>query len=145
MKCKTIHKNLIFLLDGDLPEKEMEQINTHLPGCEECSAFAEDLRKTLGIIEEEKTVESNPFLYTRLKARMESQAELEKIPFWKPVLVKVVQPVFFSLLLIAGVYIGYKIGTPAHTNMASANYTTADIFPYLNEMQSEPLEEFLME
>lgn len=145
MKCKTIHRNLIFFLEGNLPEKEKKQIEAHISSCENCSAFAEDLKKTLGIIEKEKTTETNPFFYTRLKARLESQAEPLKVPFWKPVLIKVVQPVFFSILLIAGIYTGFKIGAPARTNLVSAGYTTEEIFPYLNEMQSEPIEDFLME
>lgn len=145
MKCRTIHKNLIFFLEGDLPQKETEQIKVHLSGCEQCAAFAEDMKKTLGIIEKEKAIETNPFFYTRLKAKLESQTQAEKVRFWKPVLVKVVQPVFFSVLLIAGIYTGFKIGTPVRVNTAFANYTTEEIVPYLNEMQSEPIEEFLME
>jgi len=145
MKCKTIHKNLIFFLEGDLPEKETEQIKVHLSGCRECAAFAEDLKKTLAIVEQEKKAETNPFFYTRLKAKLESQAETEKVPLWKPVLVKVVQPVFFSVLLMAGIYSGFKIGAPLRVNTGAANYPTEEILPYLNEMQSEPIEEFLME
>ncbi|QGY44392.1 hypothetical protein GM418_12205 [Maribellus comscasis] len=145
MKCKTIHKNLVFFLEGDLPEIKKKQIEAHISNCDDCSAFAQDLKKTLGIIEKEKTTEINPFFYTRLKARLESQAEPAKIPFWKPVLAKVVQPVFFSILLIAGIYTGFKIATPVQVNTASVHYTSEEIFPYLNEMQSEPIEEFLME
>lgn len=145
MKCRTIHKNLIFFLEGDLPEKETEQIKVHLSGCKQCAAFAEDMKKTLGIIEKEKAIETNPFFYTRLKAKLESPAEAEKVPLWKPVLVKVVQPVFFSVLLMAGIYTGFKIGTPLRVNTAAANYPTEEILPYLNEMKSEPIEEFLME
>lgn len=145
MKCKTIHKKLIFFLEEDLQEKEMEQIKVHLSACKKCAVFTEELRKTLGIIEDEKSVEINPFFYTRLRARLESQTEPEKVPIWKPALVRVIQPVFFSLLLIAGIYTGFRIGTPAPLNTASANYTTEEIFPYLNEMQSEPIEDFLME
>jgi predicted anti-sigma-YlaC factor YlaD len=145
MKCKTIHKNLIFFLEGDLPENKTGQIQAHLSGCKNCAAFAEDMKKTLGIIEKEKSVKTNPFFYTRLKARLESQAKPEKIPFWKPALVKVVQPVFFSVLLIAGIYTGFKVGTPVRVNTVSANYTTEELIPYLNEMRSEPIEKFLME
>ena len=145
MKCKTIHKNLIFFLEGELPEKTTEQINTHLSECGECAAFAEDLKKTMGIIEKEKTTNINPFFYTRLKSKLESQEIPGSVPFWQPVLVKVIQPVFFSLLLVAGVYAGFRIGTPPSGNLVSADYTTHEVLPYLNEMQSEPIEGFLME
>lgn len=145
MKCSTLHKNIIFFLEGELPAKEMEQMQTHLATCPNCKAFAEDLKKTLGIITEEKSPRVNPFFYTRLKARMESESEKETVSFWQPVLVKVVQPAFFTILLLAGIYGGFKIATPVQTNMASTVYADNEIIPYLNEMQSEPLEDFLME
>jgi hypothetical protein len=34
MKCKTLHKKLIFFLEGDLPEKEAQEIKIHLNECE---------------------------------------------------------------------------------------------------------------
>ncbi len=145
MKCKTIHKNLIFFLDEDLPKREMEQIRIHLSECKKCAAFSEDLKKTLQIINKENSVETNPFFYTRLKTRLEKHPEPAQALQEKPVWIKIVQPVFFSVLLISGIYFGFKIGTPSHIKTASANYTTEEILPYLNEMQSEPLEEFLME
>jgi len=145
MKCSTLHKNIIFFLEKELPAEEMEQMQKHFEVCPECKAFAEDLKKTLGIIKDEKSPAVNPFFYTRLKARMESQLEKEPISFWRPVMVKVIQPAFFSILLIAGIYGGYKIATPVQTTMVSTVYADNEIIPYLNEMQSEPLEDFLME
>ena len=47
MKCEKLHKKLIFFLDGDLPEKEAQEINSHLNECTDCAAFAEDMKKTL--------------------------------------------------------------------------------------------------
>ncbi len=145
MKCKTLHKNLIFFLEGELPAKEMEAIKSHLSDCEVCAAFAEEMKKTLKIINEEKSPEVNPFFYTRLKVRLESQVEPKKISIWQPVLIKAVQPTFFSLLLLAGIYGGFKIASPVRVNMASTEITNNEIIPYLNEMQSEPIEDFLME
>lgn len=145
MKCSTLHKNIIFFLENELPVKEMEQMQKHFEVCPDCKAFATDLRKTLGIIEEEKLPAVNPFFYTRLKAKIEAQHENETISFWKPVMVKIIQPAFFTILLIAGIYGGYKIATPVQTNRFSTVYADNEIIPYLNEMQSEPLEDFLME
>jgi hypothetical protein len=145
MKCKTIHKNLIFFLESELPENEMEQIRNHLSGCKECSIFAEEMIKTFNIISEEKSPDVNPFFYTRLKTRLETQSAPKKLPFWQPVMVKVVQPVFFTLLLVAGIYGGIKVGTPVNATRISSGFTSNEIIPYLNEMQSESIEIFLME
>src|SRR5690554_3937691 len=115
MKCKTLHKKLIFFLEGDLPEKEAREIKLHLNECADCAAFAEDMKKTLDIIQAEKSPEVNPFFYTRLKARMESEEVREKQQIGFPVWERILQPALFSLLLLAGVYTGIKIGQPANS------------------------------
>lgn len=143
MKCKTIHKNLIFFLEGDLPASEMEQITAHLSGCKECAAFAEEMRKTLFVLNQEKSPKVNPFLYTRIKARLESQSMVGK-NLWKPALVKVLQPVFFSILLLVGIYAGIKVGNTASYEASVYSMQNKEIL-FLNEMEAETIEKFLME
>ena len=144
MKCKAVHKKLFFYLDDDLPEKEMRQVKQHLAHCNECAAFSADMQKTLGVLEKERSSEINPFFYTRLKARMENEQE-EFIELKKrPALVRVLQPVFFSVLLILGIYGGFKIAQPAPAQLAHYEIQE-EVVPYLNEMKAEPLETFLME
>lgn len=145
MKCKTIHKKLIFLLEGDLPENESVQIRNHLSECHHCKAFADELSKTLGIIENEKNPELNPFFFTRIKAKIELQAEVKNLSLNRTVFTKILQPAIFSILLIVGIYSGIKIGEPVTSNSFYSENTEIEIIPYLNEMQSEPIEEFLME
>jgi anti-sigma factor RsiW len=144
MECKALHKKMIFFLDGELPAAEMEQIKKHLSECSECAAFAEEMRKTLEVLASEKTPEVNPFFYTRLKAKMENQASVQRERLKKPILAKALQPAFFTLLLLAGIYTGIKIGQPAG-NTGSAYYQEQEMVPYLNEMETETIEVFLME
>jgi anti-sigma factor RsiW len=145
MKCNTIHKKLIFYLDGELPPQEMEFIKNHLAECKVCASFAEELQKTQAILTTEKSFEPNPFFYTRLKAKMEAEETVDYAPRWQSVWVKLVQPAVFSILLIAGVYFGSKIGKPAPMNIAITTFSDQNIIPYLNEMDTEPIEAFLME
>lgn len=145
MKCKTLHKKLIFFLEGDLSEKEAREIKLHLNECAGCAAFAEDMKKTLGIIQAEKSPEVNPFFYTRLKARMESEEVQEKQQIGFPVWERILQPALFSLLLLAGVYTGIKIGQPATTETDHNIFAETELVPFLNEMEAEPIETFLME
>jgi anti-sigma factor RsiW len=145
MKCEKLHKKLIFFLEGDLPENEAQEIKVHLSKCAYCAAFAEEMKKTLGIIQLEKSPEVNPFFYTRLKARMENQAEKAAKSVGFPVWKKVLQPAFFSLLLLAGIYTGIKIGQPSNTGTNQNIYSEIELVPYLIEMEAEPLENFLME
>ena len=145
MNCKTLHSKLIFFLDGDLPEKEMEQVREHLAECPDCSAFAEELKKTMSVLQIEKSPEVNPFFYTRLKAKLENQAIKNKRSYSLPVWQRILQPAIFTILLIGGIYSGFKIAEPQKVNREAMAYLEQETIPYLNEMQSEPIETFLME
>jgi anti-sigma factor RsiW len=145
MKCKTLHKKIIFYFDGELPATEMEQIKAHLLGCSDCVAFAKEMRKTFEVITSEKSPAVNPFFYTRLKAKMENRTSIQNELFRRPAFAKILQPVFFSLLLIAGIYTGIKIGQPVTVSSGSAIYAEQQIIPYLNEMETEAIETFLIE
>jgi anti-sigma factor RsiW len=145
MKCKTVHKKIIFFIDGELPAAEMEQMKIHFSECSECAAFAEEMKKTLAIIDIEKAPQLNPFFYTRLKARLENQAEQVAAIRQTPVLVRILQPALFSLVLLAGVYTGIKIGQPVKINTDIPVFTENEVVPYFNEMETESIENFLME
>ena len=144
MNCNDLHKKLIFFIEAELPKEEMQKIQLHLNNCEECSLFLEDMKKTLGIIETDKIQKADPFFYTRLKARMENEIEPQTDFSKQPVLVRILQPALFTILLLAGIYGGYKIGGTEAT-YKSAAIETQDMIPYLDEMKSEALETFLME
>lgn len=132
-------------MEGDLSEKETQEIKLHLNECADCAAFAEDMKKTLGIIQAEKSPEVNPFFFTRLKARMENEEVQEKQQVGFPVWERILQPVFFSLLLLAGIYTGIKIGQPVTAETSHSIFAETELVPFLNEMKAEPIETFLME
>jgi anti-sigma factor RsiW len=145
MKCKTIHSKIIFYLDGDLALDEMEQIKLHLSQCNDCAAFAGELSKSMAILESEKSPKINPFFYTRLKAKLENQVTEQNEIYRRPILIKVLQPAFFSILLFVGIYVGIKIGQPANSTATYGIYAEQDLIPYLDEMKNETIETFLME
>ena len=142
MKCKTLHNNLIFFLEKELLVSEMEQVKEHLESCPDCAHFAEEMQKTLGILETEKTVELNPYFYTRVKARMESQQE--EALLGRPVFSRILQPLAFSILLLLGIYSGINLGQPHKAELAVNTLSEQQMIPYLNEMDAEPIEAFLM-
>ena len=145
MKCKTLHTKIIFFIDGELPAAEMEQMKIHLSECSECAAFTGEMKKTLAVIENEKTPQLNPFFYTRVKARLEKQAENLTATRQTPALVRILQPALFSLLLMVGIYTGVKIGQPAKVNSDIPAFAENEVVPYFNEMETEAIENFLME
>lgn len=145
MKCKTLHKKLVFFLEGDLTDNKAQEIKVHLNECADCASFADEMKKTLEIIQAEKSPEVSPFFYTRLKARMENEKVQEKQRVGFPVWDKVLQPAFFSLLLLAGIYAGIKTGQQATSETNRNIVAETELVPFLNEMETEPLENFLME
>ena len=145
MNCKAYRKQIIFYVEGDLPPQEMEVMKSHLAECTDCAAFAEEVKKTLGVVEAEKFPEVNPFFYTRLKARMETQAMEHARKERNPVMIRILQPAMFTILLLAGIYAGIKIGQPSGGELSASSYPQEQMIPYLNEMETEPIEGFLME
>jgi anti-sigma factor RsiW len=145
MKCKIIHKKLIFFIEGELPQNEMKEIALHLNKCTECAAFADELRKTLAAAEREKNIQVSPYFFNRLKARMENQPEapspVHEFPVWE----RLLQPAVFSVLLLAGIYTGIKVGARATGELPASGYAEMEIIPFINELEAEPLEMFLME
>ncbi len=142
MKCKDVHNKLIFFLEGDLSEAEMKAVQEHLGECRECALFAEELKLTFSILETEKKPGINPFFYTRVKAKLEKQEEqsIER----RPVLARVLQPVAFSLILLLAIYGGIKFGATSAEQSESLT-VKQELIPYLNEMDVEPIENFLMQ
>lgn len=145
MNCNTLHTRIIFFTEGSLPQNEMEEIRSHLEKCPDCAAFAEEMKKTLIILQNDKLQKVNPFFYTRVKARLENQAAEKVAVQQSPVFVRILQSAFFSLLLVAGIYTGIKIGQPEKIHTNSSVYTEDEMIPYLNEMETETIENFLME
>ncbi|KJF42944.1 anti-sigma factor family protein [Draconibacterium sediminis] len=142
MKCKSVHNKLIFFLEKELPVSEMEQVQKHLDECSECARFTAEMKNTLQILDNDKVNDENPFFYTRVKERIAKQAEEQ--PAVRPVLVRILQPVAFSILLLLGVYGGFKLGQAPKANIAGSGFTEQEVIPYWNELEAEPIEAFLM-
>lgn len=145
MNCNTLHTKIIFFLEGELPAWEMEEVKIHLENCPGCAAFADEMEKTLSVLQNDKLQNVNPFFYTRVKVRLENQAEENIAVRRSPVLVRIMQPAIFSILLLGGIYAGIKIGQPSKINSGNPVYTENEMIPYLNEMEAETIENFLME
>lgn len=145
MECKKVHNKIIFFLEKELPDSEMKQVQEHLNICSDCARFMEEMQLTLSMLETEKSPVLNPFFYTRLKAKLENQESEQKLGFWRPAFLRVLQPAAFSILLIAGIYTGIKVGQPAPTKQFTATLMQNQEIQYLNEMASETIETSLME
>ncbi|MFY9150451.1 MAG: zf-HC2 domain-containing protein [Prolixibacteraceae bacterium] len=139
MNCKTIHQDLIFYLDNELPEERRSVVQEHLNVCADCRKFYELLKTEMQLITEEKNPEVSPFFYTRLSARLENKQDYLPQKSWSTVL----QPAFFSLILLIGIYGGLKLGNNASSPSIQQNRTSN--IQMLNDFEAEPIESFLLE
>jgi len=139
MKCKTLHKDLIFYLDNELPIEKRKEIERHLETCADCRYFYSFLQAEMQIIGKEKNPEPSPFFFTRLSARMDERPDFRQQSLWN----RVAQPAFFSLILIAGIYGGLRLGS--HASSGAIHQTSSSSVQLLNDFESEPIESFLLD
>jgi anti-sigma factor RsiW len=138
MKTKCIHKDLIFYLDNELPVEKRTAVEKHLEECADCRSFLAFIQESAQIMEKEKNPEVSPFFYTRLSARLEEKQVYQTQSQW----VRLAQPAFFSLVLLAGIYGGLRIGSNASSPKVNHQATSSALM--LNDFAAEPIESFLL-
>lgn len=138
MKNKCIHKDLIFYLDNELSEEKRTAVEKHLQECADCRSFLVFLKDEMQIIEKEKNPEASPFFYTRLSARMDEQPQFKPQGLW----VRIAQPAFFSVMLMAGIYGGLRLGS--NVSFSKVNQPATSSIQLLNDFEAEPIESFLL-
>jgi hypothetical protein len=97
------------------------------------------LQSELHIINEEKNQEVTPFFYTRLSARLEDGEKYQTQRSWSGLL----QPAFFTLILMFGIYGGIQIGNDASSTIIDQNAQSA--MQIFGDFESEPIESFLLD
>jgi len=144
MKCKIFHSDLIFYIDGDLPEARSKAIESHLKDCPECSAQYEYLKASLDVINTENDIEANPFFYTRVSERLRNLDARKDQKVIMPVYARVLQPAIFVVLLVIGTYTGISLGNVFEPEQEAANSASHTVEYYFNDFQQEKLETFLL-
>lgn len=144
MKCKIVHKKLIFYSTGELNNSEKEGISTHLKNCENCHNLYNELESTLNLVEKKKTLEPNPFLYTRIKQKLDNLENEKSQTVFNPVYKKVLQPVFLSFILAIGLFSGVKLGNTFVMDQEEKLSVSRTTEFYFNDFEQEKLETFLL-
>jgi anti-sigma factor RsiW len=132
MKCKSIHIKLIRYLDGEIKGDLQHEIEAHLKTCSHCSELLVRLKKALDIIDEEKKIQYDPYMLTRIMARLEDQKEI----VIRNRLQVAFQAIAFTVLIAAGIYSGIILGKDfSNRNAISGDYQNEVYF--LDELQHE--------
>jgi len=144
MECKKCHSQLSDYLEGKLEKQEMQEIAAHLNVCSDCSSFAIFLKSTLDIIEEEKQIQPDAFMYSRIMAGLDSLSTEGNVK--KNFLtLRWIPAVAAGLVLLIGVFGGLGLGralAPAY----HPDESEISGFAYLiNDLENEPIENFLLD
>lgn len=140
MNCQECQYNLLNYKERLLSEETSVQIKQHLEICPTCNGFAEYLSKTLKLIEYEKKLDPRPYLYTRLKVRMEASGS----PVLRKLWIARLQPAIFSMFLLLAIFTGIKVGEYFY-NPVENDFISGELNRLVNEMKTEPLELFLLD
>lgn len=108
MNCQLCQKNMDAYQEGRLPAGMKTQVEAHLRACEKCAESYSLQKLAERIMIQEKEMQSNPFLATRILARIEDlESSGDKtIPLYK----RVLRPVIISASLAAAILYGVMIG-----------------------------------
>jgi predicted anti-sigma-YlaC factor YlaD len=108
MNCQLCQKELDDYRMGILPGDIRSQVESHLQGCRKCTELYKLLTLAERVMNEEKKLQSDPFLPTRIMARIE---EIKSPAVWRiPVFIRSAKPVVLIFLLAFVIALGVTIG-----------------------------------
>ncbi len=140
MKCRTVHTNLIDYFEGTLNTNLSERLRLHLAGCEKCTAFAVVVRETLKTIEKEKSVSSDPDMYSGIISGLVRREHRVQLPYTAAFIFRRIAAV---LILLSGLSAGIILGN----SYLSREKLTADYrneIYFLDGIHQETIENILL-
>lgn len=109
MNCQLCQKKLDDYPLGMLPGDIRSQVESHLQDCRKCTESYKLLTLAERVMNEEKKLQSDPFLPTRIMARIE---EIKSPAAWRiPVFIRLAKPVVLVLMLAFVIALGVTIGS----------------------------------
>jgi len=82
---------------------KIEEIELHLKSCSPCSQMVEEVRRIYLLLDQERQVKVNPFLYTRVKARSKLSSKTLILDQFMTYLIK---PVIVAIAIFLGILFG---------------------------------------
>ncbi len=143
MDCKETYNSFIYYIEGDLSHEKIIEFDSHINECSSCSKIFNEIKLTYNIIDNEKDVKINPFLFTRIKQRLENE-NLSKVSKKYFLYKKALNTVLLSSFIILGIWLGIFMGSINNTDSVNISQTNSEIY-YMNDIQQESVEFFLIE
>ena len=123
---ENIHVNNKLLLYhlGELKDQDMNQVAEHLKTCSKCSFALNEIRLTMAVIDEEKKMEVNPFLYTRIEQKLNELKTEKGRNKTVPSLNIILKPVYIVVFILVAAFIGMFVWNNLKINQNSKTKTT---------------------
>lgn len=132
-----MQEQLIFFLEGSLPDEQKKQVAAHLESCDNCRRLYQKLKADMALLEDDRNLALDPYFFARVKNKLSTPREL---PAWRSK--RVLQPAFFLLVLALGIQLGIWVGGKYDSPHQTVSQEAA-LFP-LNDLSHEPIELFLL-
>ena len=134
MECKSIHNHLTSYLDGETDSALRNKIEAHLKECSQCPELLIRLKKAYNLVEKEKELQPDPYMFTRIMAGTEDR---------KPAISgQNIKIAFQTIAYVAIIAIGIYSGVLAGMNFSGKSSISADYqdeIYYLDELQHEEM------
>lgn len=115
MNCKSINKNLLSYLDGEMDKVSEKNIRDHLQICNTCQIALEKLKEVyLSIDLEKKAVETNAFMAQKVWDKIHNSHNLVDAPIIPMRRLTLVTLVAAGLAL--GIAVGSLLNSSVHNN-----------------------------
>ncbi len=120
MNCQLCQKEMDAYRGGRLPEGIRIQVETHLKGCDTCAEMKQLILLADKVMDEEKSLQSNPFLVTRIMAGIEllepGYEIIEPVSVFQKILKSAIVTVSLAAAIFVGVVAGnlYRPATPVN-------------------------------
>ncbi len=116
MNCKEVENNLIFFIEGNLPENKQVDFNNHLNSCDNCKVLYQKLKADLLVIENDKITEPNPFLYSRIIENLKQVESKEPSVLRLNTKGFYVQVAAYAAGIILAIFLGIGLGADFDSN-----------------------------
>jgi predicted anti-sigma-YlaC factor YlaD len=140
MNCQLCQKELDAYREGKMPDGMKVQVEAHLENCNVCSEYYKMTILAHKVMNEEKTLQSNPFLSTRIMAGIDEleqqKTSVQSIPMFQ----KVLKPVLISISVAAAISIGVFMGSI--TSPKQTKNTIPVEMAYMNDAALESVNMF---
>jgi predicted anti-sigma-YlaC factor YlaD len=108
MNCQLCQKESEAYLGGGLPSVTRTQVEDHLGECKDCAEYYNLQALAESVINSEKELLPNPFLQTRIMARIEElEISTNRVI---PVYVRALRPAIIAISMAAAVFFGVTMG-----------------------------------